>query len=236
MRGFSSGPHAHLIARADHSGVSSTPWTRLAPALLLVAILIVGVVVGGAVLARGLSTEATPRASATSSATPLPSAVADLPDADVPGEDLARLPRYPGSVRTEYDVSSDAGFALTMTEYLADATIDEVRTYYRGVMLEHGWQRADIGYAAGEWTYVLVDGAVEALVEIELSRGFVEIDLQVSEPIPSPEPSPSPTPVPTARPAAPTPIQPVVPPSDDDDDDDGETDDGASDDDAASDG
>ena len=150
----------------------------------------------------------------------------------VPGEALERLPRYPGSVRTEYEVSIDDRYRLIAVEYFADATVDEVRLFYQGVIEEHGWERADIQYTGGEWTYVLVDGSVEALVEIEVTRGHVEIDLQVSAPIAAATPgdSPSPTPEPTRQPQA-TPPPAPPPPSDDDDDDD--DDDGDSDDDGA---
>jgi hypothetical protein len=148
-----------------------------------------------------------------------------LPDGDVAGEDLDRLPRYPGSVRTEYEVSIDDRFRLTATEYLAEATLDEVRSFYQGAIEDHGWQRADIDFSGGEWTYVLVDGTTEALVELEVTHGLVEIDLQVSVPIatPAPEPTPAPT-------ALPTPPPVIAPPTDDDDDDADETDDGSDDD------
>lgn len=145
----------------------------------------------------------------------------ELPTADVEGEEIGRLPRYPGSVRSEYEVMLDDRFRLLVTEYLADAPLDEVRAYYEGVIDEHGWSRADINYAAGEWTYVLVDGSTEALIELEVTNGLVEIDLQLSEPIADAEPDPTstPTPLPTARPATPAPAGPPPPPDDDDDDD-----------------
>jgi hypothetical protein len=118
-------------------------------------------------------------------------------------------------------VSVDERFRLFVTEYLAHAPLDDVRAFYEGVIDDHGWSRADINYAAGEWTYVLVDGSTEALIELEVTNGLVEIDLQLSEPVggsSTPDPTPLPTPEPTARPVTPA---PVAPPDDDDDDDDG---------------
>jgi hypothetical protein len=188
------------------------------------ALLGVVVLVSGVALGSVLTTVASrnqPSASATSAPTAAPT-LAGLPTADVSGEDFDRLLRYPGSVRTEFEVSRDQRFLLIAVEYFADASLEEVRQFYQGSINEHGWQVADITYTAGEWTYLLVDGATEALVEIEVTRGYVEIDLQVSSPTESP--TPQPTPMPTASPAPPAP--PPPPPGDDDgDDDDDETDD-----------
>lgn len=209
--------------------VNSVSLSRAALAVLIIALLIGGAVLGGAVTAFGEA-----RLTPSPSASPSPSATARpaLPTTDAPGEDIDRLPRYPGSVRTEYEIITDDRYRLTVTEYFADATIDEVRAFYQGVIHDHGWTRADIGYAGGEWTYVLVDGSTEALIEIEMSRGYVEIDLQISEriatpsesPEPSPEPSRRPTPVPTAAPPPPPPA-----PAGGDDDDDSDDDDSWSD-------
>jgi hypothetical protein len=191
---------------------------RATLALLIVAVLAGGVALGSVVTT--LASRDRPIASATPGPTVGPTA-GGLPGADVAGEDLPRLPRYPGSVRTEFEVSRDDRFILTAVEYFADATLDEVRQFYQGVIEQHGWQRADITYAAGEWTYLLVDGSTEALVEIEVTRGFVEIDLQVSSATSTPPPA---TPVATATPS-PQPPAPPPPDDDDGDDDDGDSDD-----------
>lgn len=207
-----------------HAGdMNAAGLSRAMLALLIGAVLVVGVVLGGAVSAFG-DDRATP--SPTPSPTPVPTAAA-LPARDVDGDDLERLPRFPGSVRTEYEVSRDDRYRLTAAEYLADATVAEVRRFYQRVIDDHGWERADVNYAGGEWTYVLVDGRTEALIEIEESKGLVEIDLQISEPIasPRPDPTPSPSPSPSPGPAAPPPAPPAPSPSQDDDDDDGDDDD-----------
>jgi hypothetical protein len=181
--------------------VKSIDLSRSSLVLLIAGVLLTGVVLGSALPMLG-------DGAASPSPTPsVPASVsAELPAADVAGEDLARLPRYPGSVRTEYEISRDDRVRRAAVEYLADATLDDVRSFYQGVMAEHGWERADIAYSGGEWTYVLVDGMSEALVELEVSGGLVEIDLQISDPIESaPEGS--------------------APPPDDHDDDDGDDDD-----------
>ena len=226
MRAFSSGAHRDLIGTDDDLGVmDAIRLSRVTLALLIIVVMVGGVLLGSAVTAMVAPTP-TPMPTPTPAVTPSDSA---LPASDVTGDDLERLPRYPGSVRTEYEVSIDDRYRLIAVEYFADATVDEVRLFYQGVIEEHGWERADIQYAGGEWTYVLVDGSVEALVEIEVTRGLVEIDLQLSAPIASPRESPSPTPEPTRPPQA-TPSPAPAPPSDDDDDDD--DDDGDSDDDS----
>lgn len=202
---------------------------RASLALLLVAVLAGGVVLGSAVTAFGEDRE-TP----TPTPPPVASPSGEVPSADVDGEDLARLPRYPDSVRTEYEISLDERYRLTAVEYVVDDTVEAVRSFYQQVMDDHGWDRADVNYAAGEWTYVLVDGRTEALVEIEEWNGLIEIDLQVSEPVPAPSDDSSPSPSPTARP----PAQPAPPsPTDDDDgDDDDDTDDDDDDGESATDG
>ena len=196
---------------------------RRSLSLASVALLAAGILLAGALLGSLATAWGDPQPSATPIAlqTPppsVPASVAALPAADVAGEDLARLPRYPGSVRTAHKVSRDERYRLTATEYLADAVIDDVRAFYQGVIAEHGWERADISHSDGTWAYVLVDGRTEALIEIEMTGGLVEIDLQVSEPLPGP--TPAPTPVPAAPPPPPAP-----PPDDDDDDDDDGSDD-----------
>jgi hypothetical protein len=226
MRGFSSGPHRTLIVGLDHSGVRSINLSRASLALLVAAVLLGGFVLGSTLPTLGENPEATssPSASAVSPGE------GGLPMADVPGEDLERLPRYPGSVRSEFGVTMDERYRLTTVEFLADAPLDEVRSFYQGVIADQRWQRADIDFSGGEWTYILVDGAIEALIELEIAAGLVEIDLHISEPIPAP--SADPTPAPTTAPPPPQPA-PAPPDDDDDDDDDG---DGGSDDDGETDG
>lgn len=188
--------------------------TRARLTLLLVGILLCGLLIGGMA-----ALVAFPRpalfggeqvASPTLSPAPSPSALATLPASDVPGEDLVALPRYPGSVRSDYQVALDDRYRLTVTEYLVTAAVEEVRAFYQGVITAHGWERADIGFSEGEWSYSLADGDTLALIEIEEAGGLIEIDLQISEPVAVPTPDSAP---------ASTPAPPPPPPGDDDDDD-----------------
>jgi hypothetical protein len=162
--------------------------------------LMVALMISACARAEGFDVTSAP-ASVPSSTAPMPSAVesatprASLPLADVPGEDLARLPRFPDAVRTAHVVSRDDVLRSVASGYLADSTVDEVRAFYQGVILEQGWQRADIDYDAGAWTYVLVDGGVEALIQLRPVDGLVGIDLRVSEPLATEPPAPVPAPV-----------------------------------------
>ncbi|HVM25978.1 MAG TPA: hypothetical protein VM253_11330 [Candidatus Limnocylindrales bacterium] len=214
-----------LILLDDDGVVIPANVPRATLALLIVAVLAGGFVLGSAMTVFGDHGPGDTVSPSPSSTPAVSSTAAALPGADVEGEDLARLPRYPGAIRTEFAISVDERYRLTAVEYLVDATVAEVRAFYQRVIDDHGWERADVNYAAGEWTYVLVDGRTEALVEIEEWNGLVEIDLQVSEPIstPSPEPTPEPTRRPTPQPAAPPPPPPS--PTGDDDDDDSDDDD-----------
>jgi hypothetical protein len=195
--------------------VRPTGVTRFNLALAAGGILLCGVLLGGLVaLLAGLRLptlgvgESPP---ATLSPTPSATASAQLPAADVAGEDLLALPRFPGSVRTDYEVALDERYRLIVTEYLAEADIDRVLAFYQGVIATQGWERADIGFVDGEWSYALVDGETLALIEIEEAGGLIEIDLQISEPVAVPtEPA---APAPTDAPPPPPP-----PPGDDDDD------------------
>lgn len=198
-------------------------------------LLAAGLLVGGALI--GSAASALRDQSGGASVTPQPTVAVSatagaLPAADIGGDDLSRLPRYPASVRTGYEVIRDGSVLLTSVEYLAAAPLDEVRAFYQRVIVEHGWERADIGLTNGEWTYVLIDGSTEALIELEEIGSLVEIDLQIIEPVARPTAAPTPAPVapPTPAPAAP-PQQPVAPPpqAPGDDDDDGEDDDGGDD-------
>ena len=227
MRNLSCRPHRPLIGFGHDIVVQLVKIPRASLALLIAAVLVCGVVLGGVWSSlRGADPTPGPvAASSTPSFTPSPS----VGVADVAGEDLERLPRYPGTVRSGYEMVREDRFRLIATEYHVKATVDEVRTFYQGVIAEHGWERADINFDHGEWSYVLVDGSIEALIEIEEFGGLVEIDLQISEPIESHTPTPAaptPTSAPTSAPNVPPPPPPPPPGDDDDGDDDDDSDDG----------
>jgi hypothetical protein len=224
MRAFSPAPHPGLMEVADHLRVPSIDLSRAAMIVLLVA-----VAVGGMALREAAPTAGEefapldPGASASPSAAAAAAAV--LPRRDAPGADLKSLPRYPGSVRVGYDATRDDRLRRVGAGFLTDASVDDVRAFYQEVTARSGWQRADIDYTDGGWTYVLVRKTTEALVIIEPANGLVVVRIEVSRPIP------------VAAPSSPPAVQPAAPPpdnggSDDDDDDD---DDGGDDDDSGGD-
>ncbi|CAN5257530.1 hypothetical protein BH23CHL9_BH23CHL9_16960 [soil metagenome] len=121
MRGFSSDPHQRFIRHRDDTGVNATGLSRVALAFLIIGVLIGGVALGRVVTAFDPTTSPTP------SAMPSPSSTGTVngqPDSDVVGEDIRRLPRYPGSIRTEYEVIVDESYRLTITEFMVDAPLE----------------------------------------------------------------------------------------------------------------
>jgi hypothetical protein len=168
--------------------VSHAVLTRIGVALMLAALLLAGVVLGTyiTVLRDAAAGQTPPPATPVASRVETP---ATLPP-EVAGEDIGALPRYPASVRTRYDVSREVGHELVAVEYLASAPIADVRLYYQRVIADHGWERVDINYSDGEWAYLLLRGTEEALIKLEMARGLVEIDLQLSRPVDETAPAP----------------------------------------------
>jgi hypothetical protein len=175
--------------------------------MLLAAAIIVASATSGAWLA-GLA--ASPDGViVTPSATPVPR----LPGRDVPGREVADLPRFPDAVRTDYQRGRQGALVVTELRYLVSAELDDVRSFYRRTFREYGWEVVGVDVARGEWVFLVASGRRVALVEIELRGAFIEIDLEVEAPAQRPRPSPRPEPPP-----------PPPPPDDDDDDDDGDDD------------
>lgn|GEM_PF-1393656 len=108
---------------------------------------------------------------------------AELPAIDVTGADIEGLPRYPGSVRVEYQNLIVGDFLETEVEYVVAAELGPVHDFYREVFKEEGWIVADIGIYQGEWTFFVVSGEREANVELEARQSLVEIEIELSEPL-----------------------------------------------------
>ena len=214
--------------------MSRTFLARVGVVVFLAAALLSGISLGRIVGARDVAHEPV------ASTPPVEPVATDapMPDAEVAGEDFASLPRYPGSVRTAYEVFEDGRFRLTAAEYVTSGSLRDARVFYQAVIVDHGWERVDISYDGGEWAYVLLRGADEALIELEERAGLVEIDLQLSTPITGgapalPEALPATPPPAAPAPPAPAAPPPPAPPAGDDDGDDGDhdgTDDDGSDD------
>lgn len=99
------------------------------------------------------------------------------PKADVEGEDLTYVPRFPSSIRIAYENYSESVFI----EYLAPANITTVTEYYVIELQAMGWalegmtvydNKTEIYAAKTKWGFVTV--------EIEISKyydGYTQIDV-----------------------------------------------------------
>jgi hypothetical protein len=116
---------------------------------------------------------------------------ASLPAEDVPGKSIPDLPRYPGSVRVEYERKEQDLLVFTRVRYLSNAKLDVIRGFYRGVFRAEKWQVANVEFSEGEWTFLVVDGEREANVIIEPhGQDVTRVDIEFSEPLPEKKPAP----------------------------------------------
>ena len=116
---------------------------------------------------------------------------------DVPGKDLAGLPRPPGSTRAGYRQERLEGFARTRLEYVTEAASpNEIRAFYRRSFASEGWVVADLGFSPEEWYFFVVKDEREALVEIHALRSPVVVEIELTGPGETPaNDAPAPQPV-----------------------------------------
>ena len=115
---------------------------------------------------------------------------ARIPPEDVPGREISGLPRYPGSVRVEYERGEREGLKLVRARHLTRDGLDAVRGFYRGVFRAEGWKVANVEFSEDRWTFLVVHGEREANVIIEPhGRGVTRVDIELSEPLPEKEPT-----------------------------------------------
>jgi hypothetical protein len=107
-----------------------------------------------------------------------------LPSEDVPGKDVSDLPRYPDSVRVEYEHKAMDALVLTRIRYLSHEKLDAVRGFYRGIFRSEGWKVANADFSDGEWTFLVVKGEREADIEISFHETGVETTMRLSAPRP----------------------------------------------------
>jgi hypothetical protein len=107
-----------------------------------------------------------------------------LPSEDVPGKDVSDLPRYPDSVRVEYERKEMGALVLTRIGYVSHEELDAVRGFYRGVFRSGGWKVANVDFSEGEWTFLVVKGEREANVEISFHDTGAETTIKLSVPQP----------------------------------------------------
>jgi hypothetical protein len=105
-----------------------------------------------------------------------------LPEDDVPGVETPGLPRYPGSVRVDFDRWGTAGVVGTDADYLTADPLPRVQRFYRASFVRHGWEVGDVSFVQGEWSFLLLRGETEATVEIARRGVLVEVDIERSVP------------------------------------------------------
>jgi hypothetical protein len=114
-----------------------------------------------------------------------------IPSEDVPGGEISNLPRYPGSVRVEYERAQQDGLKIIRVKYLTRDELDAVRGFYRGVFRGEGWKVANVEFTKDQWTFLVLHGERETNIKIEpYGRGATRVDLAFSEPLPEKEPAP----------------------------------------------
>ena len=110
------------------------------------------------------------------------------PTEDVPGEDLADVPRFPDSVRTYY---SGSDWAFRIIDYLTEASLDEIVDFYETQLPDHGWTlNYSEPYWNDEWEIDAEKDGAWLRIEITPSwtyRGYHEIWIQYAPPPPTEE-------------------------------------------------
>jgi hypothetical protein len=120
-----------------------------------------------------------------------PEPIARIPSEDVPGDEISGLPRYPGSVRVEYERGQRDSLKVVRARYLTRDGLDAVRGFYRGVFRAEEWKVANVEFSEGRWTFLVVHGGREAEVRIEPhNRDVTRVDVEWSEPLPKKESAP----------------------------------------------
>jgi hypothetical protein len=142
-----------------------------------------------------------------------PEPVARIPSEDVPGREISDLPRYPDSVRVEYERAQQDRLKIIRMRYLTRDGLDAARGFYRGVFRAKGWKVANVEFTEDRWTFLVLQGEREANIRIErYGRGATSVAVEYSEPLPEKKPAPEETPQRReARPAPPAPPQPATP-------------------------
>ena len=157
----------------------------------------------------------------TATATPV-----ELPEADVPGEDIPDVPRYPGSVRVAYGTTETDSASSVELEYQTLDALDPVHEHVRAIIDTYDWALTQEAFSGQERAFVLVRDHEEVQIRLRTGEGRTVISMHYSvtrqpEPTPEPEPEvvtepvnqPQSEPEPVAEPppdAEPEPEQPAV--------------------------
>ncbi len=108
--------------------------------------------------------------------------VPTAPQEDVPGADVPGMPRYPDSIRAEYEREQLEDLVATDVEYVTTDDPAAVQDFYREVFRTGGWAEADVGVVSGEFFYFVTKDEREVVVEIEERPEFTEIEIEETKP------------------------------------------------------
>ena len=171
------------VSKVDSKG------SFLRSAILILTILISAAMLAGVGFGVGWFLSGRQLASAGGGGGPLPGTTVPeheptLPSSDVSGKDLPGLPRYPDSVRVDYQREVVEGrFILTTATYEADAKVGEVKDFYRGVFQSGDWKVADLDFSVGTWSFMVIQDRRQMNLEIApLGEKLVEVSIRLSEP------------------------------------------------------
>src|SRR5690606_25085223 len=104
-------------------------------------------------------------------------------DVDIPGSELAALPRYPSSTRVGYRQTTTDTLVETRVEYVTSDDLAQVHSFYRGAFAENGWFVADLDFSQRERYFFVVNGVQEARVRVTDDERAVTIRITHSEPL-----------------------------------------------------
>ncbi len=152
-------------------------------AFTIAGLLLLTIGFAGGTLWAGYQTSAGQETVSQEPAPAAPLGLAASPTTEVPGTDVEGLPRYPGSSRVEYRQVLDGELMETEVEYVVADELQVVHDFYRNVFEEEGWTVADLGVYQGEWTFFVIQGRREALMEIESRGALIEIEIEINEPL-----------------------------------------------------
>ena len=91
---------------------------------------------------------------------------------DAGGEDHPDVPRYPGSVRTDYAHMESSDQEITENKYVAEATVDEVGTFYEEQLPAHGWTIDMTGVQNGQHGIIASKNGMQLQMAFEQSEDY----------------------------------------------------------------
>ena len=103
---------------------------------------------------------------------------------EIPGQEVAGLPRPDGSARSEYRRHTYGNLVVTEVEYVDEAAVAQVLDHYEKAFHREGWTVVDTELVHGEWTFTIARGERAGTLEVEPVDGVTEVEIEISEPLP----------------------------------------------------